>query len=171
MNCAYFEDRLSDYLEHALGDDERLIVVAHLKSCNACSDLLEGVRGVIAMSRSVQVPEAPTWLVSKIVANTPRVVRITWGDWARAAWRAVSEPRFATAVLTTVLMLGWFGNASGISLQDLALIRRPAVVYEGVEGWAQRMYGNAVRRYYSSPLVNAIQCQINSGLERLRENT
>ena len=92
-------------------------------------------------------------------------------DWAQSAWKTFFEPRFATALLTSILVLGWFGNAAGVRASDLAMIRRPMTIYEGVEGWAQRMYGDAVRTYYSSPLVNAIQCQIHSGIERLRENT
>ena len=171
MNCTYCEDRLSDYLEGALPVDEREIVDQHLSSCSTCGELLAGVREVITLSRSIKVPEAPPWLASRIVANTPRVVRVTWADWARAAWRTVVEPRFATALLTSVLVLGWFGNAAGVTAADLAMIRRPMTVYEGVEGWAQRVYGDVVRRYYSSTLVNEIQCQLHSGIERLRENT
>jgi hypothetical protein len=75
------------------------------------------------------------------------------------------------ALLTSTLVLGWFGSAAGMSVRDLGLLRTPAVAYEGVQGWAQRAYGDAVRRYYSSPLVAEITCQIHSGLARLRETT
>lgn len=171
MNCTYSEDRMSDYLENTLSAEERLVVDQHLSTCAVCSELMMGVRDVIALSRSVQAPEAPVWLASRIVANTPRVVRITWTDWAWSVWKTIAEPRFAATVVTSILVLLWVGNATGLRAADLAMIRQPMTVYEGVEGWVQRVYGDAVRRVYSSQIVNTIQCQIHSGIGRFRENT
>jgi hypothetical protein len=175
MNCKHCEDHLSDYLEGTLDSDEgvalREEMELHFQSCSACSELLEGVRDVMQWGREFPSKLAPEWLPSRIVANTPRVVRVTWGDWARAAWRTVSEPRFAMALMTSVLMFGWLGSAAGFTTSDLSIVRNPSVIYYGVEGWASRVYGDAVRHYYSSPIVNTIQCQIHSRIEQFRENS
>jgi predicted anti-sigma-YlaC factor YlaD len=171
MNCAHCEDQLSAYLENALDSSERFAVEAHLQSCASCSELLDGVREVIQWGREFRVPAASPWLAERIIANTPQVVRITWRDWLVGAWKSVCEPRFAMALLTSTLVLGWMGNLAGISAPDIATLRHPIAVYHRVGGWANRIYGDAVRSYYSSPLVNAIQCQIHSRIEQFRENS
>jgi anti-sigma factor RsiW len=171
MNCTYCEERLSDYLESALSPAERGVVEEHLKSCSACSELLEGVRNVMHWGRDLPVQLPPLWLSSRIVANTPQVIRVTWRDWFVGAWKSVCEPRFALALLTSTLMLGWMGSFVGISFADVAMVRHPSAIYNRMGGWANRMYGDAVRSYYTSPLVNAIQCQIHSRIEQMRENS
>jgi hypothetical protein len=169
MNCTHCEDQLSDYIENTLESSERLAVETHLRSCAACSELLEGVRGVIQWGRQYNAPVPPEWLATRIVANTPIVVRITWRDWFVGAWKSVCEPRFAMALLTSTLVLGWMGSLAGISAPDIATLRHPTAVYHRIGGWANRVYGDAVRTYYSSPIVNAIQCQIHSRIEQFRE--
>lgn len=171
MNCAYCEDRLSDYLENALEVSERASVEMHLQACPACSGLLADVRNIMDWGKNLPVPLPPPWLSSRIVANTPLVVRITWRDWATSFWKSVFEPRFALAALTSTLMLGWMGSLAGISASDLAIVRHPSAIYYRMEGFANRLYGDAVRGYYSSPIVNTIQCQIHSRLEQFRENS
>jgi len=175
MNCKYCEDHLSDYLENTLDADGRAglreELELHFQSCSACSELLEGVREVIQWGREFPAAPAPEWLSTRIIANTPRVVRVTWRDWVTSAWRTVSEPRFAMALMTSTLMIGWLGATAGFTASDLSIVRSPSAVYYGVEGWATRVYGNAIRNYYSSPIVNEIQCQIHTRIEQFRENS
>ena len=171
MNCKYCEDHLSDYLENALAAGERAALELHFHSCAACSELLVGVRDVIQWGREFPAAPAPQWLAPRIIANTRIVVRVTWMDWVRTAWRTVSEPRFAMALMTSVLMVSWLGATAGFTTSDLSIVRSPSAIYYGVEGWANRVYGDAIRNYYSSPLVNSIQCQIHTRLEQFRENS
>jgi anti-sigma factor RsiW len=171
MNCLQCEDRLSDYLENTLDPSERSAVELHLHSCSACSELLPGVRSVMEWGRSLQGQLPPPWLSTRIIANTPHTVRITWRDWIRNAWKSALEPRIALSLLTSTLMLGWMGSILGISVADVAMFRHPSAIYDRLEGWANRKYGDAVRSYYSSPLVNAIQCQIHTRIDQLRENS
>jgi len=171
MNCTYCEDRLSDYLEGALDAVERGLVEEHLKSCLVCNELLDGVRTVMHWGKDLPAQLPAPWLASRIVSNTPHVIRVTWRDWMVGVWKNVCEPRFALAVLTSTLMLGWMGSLAGITLADVALVRHPSAIYNRMGGFANRLYGDAVRSYYSSPLVNAIQCQIHSRIEQFRENS
>ena len=170
MNCAQCEDRLSDYLENALDVAERAGMEMHLESCSACSELLKDVQNVMQWGRELQVQLPPPWLAPRIVTSTPLVVRITWRDWAASLWKNVFEPRFALSALTSMIMLGWMGSLAGITAGDLALVRHPSAIYYRVEGLANRLYGDAVRSYYT-PLVNEIQCQINTRIEQFRENS
>ena len=171
MNCIHCEEQLSAYLEDALDGAERAAVEAHLHSCASCSELLDGVRQVIQWGREFQSPLPASWLPTRIVANTPLVVRITWRDWFAGAWNRISEPRFALALLTSTIVLGWMGSIAGISAPDVATLRHPSAVYYRMGGWANRIYGDAVRTYYNSTLVNAIQCQIQTRIEQFRENS
>ena len=171
MNCTYCEDRLSDYLEGALSVSERSVIEVHLQSCASCTELLSGVREVMQWGRTLEVQAPPPWLATRIVANTPVVVRVTWRDWARSAWKRILEPRFALALLTSTIVLGWMGSMAGVSAADVAMVRHPSSVYYRMGGWANRVYGEAVRSYYSSPIVNTIRCQIHSRIEQFRENS
>jgi len=170
MNCEHCEERLSDYLEDALNVSERLAFEAHLQVCASCSDLLHGVRSVMRWGKDLQEQAPPPWLSSRIVANTPIVVRITWRDWALNFWKGICEPRFALSLLTSIFMLGWMGQLAGFSAADVAMVRHPSAIYQRMEGWANRAYGDAVRGYYGSSVVRTIQCQI-SRIEQFRENS
>jgi predicted anti-sigma-YlaC factor YlaD len=171
MNCTYCEDRLSDYLENMLDASERAVVETHLKSCSACSQLFGDVRQVMGWGRELPAQLPPPWLSARIIAGTPRTVRVTWKDWWTGVWTGIREPRVALSLMTSVVMLGWMANIVGISLSDVAMVRQPSAVYSRMEGWANRIYGDAVRSYYSSPLVNSIQRELHSRLEPYRENS
>jgi anti-sigma factor RsiW len=159
MNCAHCEERLSDYLENTLNDSERSVIATHLRACDACSELLAGMRDVLAWGESFPAYEAPPWLATRIIANTPHVVRETWLDTLTAVGRWIIEPRTAIGLLTAVLMIGWLGSMSPVSAADLgSLVRNPTAAY-------YQAYDGAVRTFYRAPLVTEIRAQ----LERLRE--
>ena len=96
-------------------------------------------------------------------AGAPKIERTSTGGIGRLL-------RLAPATLTSMIMLGWMGSLAGITAGDLALVRHPSAIYYRMEGLANRIYGDAVRSYYT-PLVNEIQCQINSRIEQYRENS
>jgi len=159
MNCTQCEERMSDYLENAIGL-ERDAVESHLKTCRSCSELLAGMKDVLLWARDFPVYDVPAWLPSRILANTPRVVQETWWDTLAAVGRWFIEPRTAVGLLTAILMVGWLGSAAGISsVGDVVnLAENPAATCYSV-------YDDAVRAFYRAPLVTEIRSQI----ERLRE--
>lgn len=165
MNCAHCEERMSDYLENALSASERAAMQLHFQSCRACSELLAGVTEVMAWGKSFPVYEAPQWLATRIIANTPHFARETWLDTLRAIGKWIIEPRTAMAVFTATLVLSWLGNIAGISPNWPAVVRDPAAIYYGAEGLANRAYDEAIRAFYRSPLIT----QIYSRIDRLRE--
>jgi hypothetical protein len=153
---------LSDYLENTLGAEERAVMQSHLNACRPCTELLAGMRDVVAWAGAFPVYEPPVWLASRILANTPRVVRETWLDTLLAAARWFIEPRTAIGLLTAVLMVGWVASAAGVSGLDdvVSLAQNPAAA-------CYNAYDAAVRTFYRAPLVTEIQSQI----ERLRERS
>jgi hypothetical protein len=165
MNCAYCEERLSDYLERSLSAEERYTVKLHLAACPACSELLAGMAEVMVWGKAFPVYDAPAWLAGRIVANTPRIARESWLDTLTSMWKWIIEPRTAMALFTATLVLGWLGNLTGASPSWINVLRNPTAIYYGAQGAMDRAYGDAIRRYYRSPLVT----QIQSRIEQLRE--
>jgi anti-sigma factor RsiW len=165
MNCTYCEERLSDYLESSLSEDERGAVQLHLESCPGCNELLAGITEVMAWGKAFPVYEAPAWLPGRIVANTPRIARESWFDTLAYIWKWLIEPRTAMALFTATLVLGWMGNLTGVSSAWINVFRNPSAIYYGAQGAMDRAYGDAIRRYYRLPLVT----QIQSRIEQLRE--
>jgi anti-sigma factor RsiW len=165
MNCLNCEDRMSDYVENALSLAERSAVDRHLQTCPACTDLLANVRRVLTWGSTFPVYEAPTWLPTRIIANTPRVARESWLDTLGLIWKWIAEPRTAMALFTAVLVLSWMGNLAGVSPDWTSVVRNPSAIYYGAQGTLNRAYDGAVRRYYRSPFVSEIRTRI----EQLRE--
>ena len=159
FNCAHCEERMSDYLENTLSVSDRAGLAQHFESCEACAELLAGMSEVLDWGARFPVYEAPAWLPTRILANTPRrVVHETWLDTLAGVGRWIIEPRTAMGLLTTILMVGWMGSLAGIPADVGSLVRNPSAVY-------YRAYDRAVRTFYHAPLVTEIRSQI----ERLRE--
>ena len=51
MLCTEFEDRLTDYIDGALGGDEQRAFGEHALRCPVCHELLNEVRNAIAIER------------------------------------------------------------------------------------------------------------------------
>src|SRR5262245_4843492 len=166
MNCSLCQDRMSDYLEGTLSQSERHMVDLHLQACPACQELLADMSEVVAWGKTFPVYEAPPWLPSRIIANTPRVERERWTDTIAAALKWVVDPRIAMGVFTAAVMLGWLGGLAGISPSMAAsVVRNPSSIYYDAQSAVNRAYDEAIRRYYRSPLLSEIRIRI----EQLRE--
>jgi hypothetical protein len=154
MTCVQCEERMSDYMDNILNPDEMQSIVLHLRSCEACTESLAGMRQVIEWGKNFPIHDAPVWLATRILANTPIVARETWVDTLQAIARWIIEPRTAMAIFTATLVLGWLGGAAGISLDWSEIVRDPGAVYY-----------QAVRAASRSPLVTQIQSQIEQLME------
>ena len=165
MNCRTVEELASDYLEGALSADSLRAVDAHLPTCAACTELLAGMSEVLSAGRVFPVYEPPTWLATRIIANTPRIARESWTDTIASIWKWIFEPRMAMGIFTATLVLGWMGSIAGISPNWVSVVRHPAGIYYGAHTLVDRVYDEAIRKYYRSPLVTEIQSRI----EQLRE--
>ena len=165
MNCIRCEERISDYLDCALDVRESSAMDLHFAACPACTELLSGVRDVIAWGRTFPAADPSPWLAQRIVAATPQVVRETWLDTLTSMGRWILEPRTAMGIFTATLVLSWLGSLAGVDIQVRDVVRDPGRIYYQAEGFLNRAYGEAVQRYYKTPLISQIQFQ----LERLRE--
>jgi anti-sigma factor RsiW len=165
VSCAFCEERMSDYLEGTLSQQDRRSLDFHLETCSPCSALLSGMRDVLEWGKSFPVHQSPAWLPTRIVANTPRVARERWIDTIAVAWKWIFDPRAAMGVFTATLVFAWLANLAGISPNWAAVVRNPTAIYYETQGAVNRAYDEAIRTYYRSPLVIGIKTRI----EQLRE--
>ncbi|MDE3110244.1 MAG: zf-HC2 domain-containing protein, partial [Acidobacteriota bacterium] len=95
-NCAFTEERLSDYLEGALAAEEREACAAHLGQCAKCTELRAGVSALVGRMHALEPAHEPAFLAQ-------RILRATAGHQARrhepasvSAWfNLIWQPRFA----------------------------------------------------------------------------
>jgi anti-sigma factor RsiW len=168
MTCAHCEELLSDYLEGVLDASARERIGLHLRSCPECALVAAGMREVIGVGKHLTDYAPPQWLAARILAATPRVVRETWRDTLASLARWIAEPRVALMILTASLVLGWMGSLAGVSPSGVGrAVQDPTILYYEAGTRLNRAYGNAVRTYYSMPLVTQIQSQI----DRIRESS
>ena len=95
-------DRLSDYLDDELADDERRAVAAHLAGCAGCSHTLAELQRVAATAAALppERPQADLW--SGIAA---RIGSTSLADRARFAARGPYRFSFSLAGLAAAILL------------------------------------------------------------------
>jgi predicted anti-sigma-YlaC factor YlaD len=166
MNCAQCEERLSEYLDSPPEAVAGGPVDRHLQTCQACRELAALLKETLAAAAAFPDHPAPEWLATRILANTPRIARETWRDTAATMLELLAEPRIAMIVFTATIVLGWIGSVAGISpAVVVGVMQEPSILYYEAGTRVNRVYSEAVRMYYRTPLVTEIQAQI----ERLRE--
>jgi len=153
LNCAECEEKLSDYLEQSLGENERKAVELHLHSCSLCGELVSGMAQVIIAAREFPVHAPPAWLATRIIANTPPF-QPSLRNRLAAFWQSLGEPRTALAIFTAAIVLGWIG---GRGVREAVFIR--------AEGVVSCAYDQAIRGYYRSPLVIELHSRIDQWME------
>ncbi|HEX7956319.1 MAG TPA: zf-HC2 domain-containing protein, partial [Pyrinomonadaceae bacterium] len=70
MLCTEFEDRLTDYLDGALGGDEQRSFGEHALRCPVCHELLNEVRNAIVECRADVPPQPTPGLEARILLKT-----------------------------------------------------------------------------------------------------
>lgn len=119
-NCAFTEERLSDYLEGALAAEEREACAAHAATCAKCTELLDGVGALIGQMHALEPVAEPAFLA-------PRIIRATAGSEARrhemasaSAWfNLIWQPRFAMGIATVAATFVILAHAAGARLNNL----------------------------------------------------
>ena len=70
MNCHDARERLSDFIEEALGPAELAELRSHLTGCPDCSRELEQLRATLSLLSRVERPRAPVGFVDRVMAAT-----------------------------------------------------------------------------------------------------
>lgn len=99
---------MADYLEGDLGLDKRALFDAHLDECPECAGEIEGVRGTIALLRSLPDPELPDAFGSQVMARI-REQEAEMRPWSERLGRLAaffSAPRVLAPLSVSLIVAG-----------------------------------------------------------------
>jgi anti-sigma factor RsiW len=119
-NCTFTEERLSDYLEGALAEEEREACAAHAAGCANCSEMLARVGALVGQMHALEPLREPAFLARRIIHNTARthaqrheLARVT--GWFSLIW----QPRFAMGIATVAVTFVILAHAAGAQISRL----------------------------------------------------
>jgi putative zinc finger protein len=103
-------DRLSDYLDGELPDQENRAVAAHVAGCAECSRTLDELRAVVATAQSLTAIEPSNDLwggIAERIASPEGTRPVLKGPWATGRRFSFTMPQIAAASLLLALLSGW----------------------------------------------------------------
>ena len=100
-NCTNTEERLSDYLDGALGSAEAVAFSEHATGCASCAQLVAQVIGLVVRMRQIPLVQEPVGLIEKIIAATLGSRKRESASAGRLGWLStIWQPRFAMGIVT-----------------------------------------------------------------------
>src|SRR4030095_15235468 len=117
------QDMLSPYLEGDLSESDRSAVESHLAACAECSEELELQRDTVALLRRLPTPEAPPFLVSRVMARIAdgEAQPGGWWHWLSQASVPVIGAAFAAAPAAFIVFA--FATPSGEDAGTIQVVR------------------------------------------------
>jgi Putative zinc-finger len=158
-NCVQVEERLSDYLENALAESERIEFRGHLETCVRCAPLVAQVSHVLGSLRALEAEPAPPGLTSKILDRTigPRKSKKEWLSWIPILW----QPRFATGIVTVLATLLIIFHATGVKPSNLTLADfNPINIVQSANRHAHLAFARSVKFVNDLRVVYEIQSRL-----------
>ena len=143
-SCIQVEERLSDYLDNALTQTERVEFREHLDTCPRCAPLVAQVIHITESLRTLEPEPVPPVLVSKILDQTlgPRKTKSSWRSWITLLW----QPRFATGVVTVLATLLIILHATGVRPSSLtAADLNPVNIFHSADRHAHLAFARSVK--------------------------
>jgi len=161
-NCAFTEERLSEYLDGKLTPEEAAAFSAHAAGCASCAQLAEQVGGIVSRIQKLEMLEEPPQLAAKILEATlgPRkqsegVQR--WFGWAAMLWR----PRFTMGLATVAaccILVFYVGGVKPSRLKKADL--SPANFLHTANRQAHLTYARSVKFVNDLRVVYEIQSKL-----------
>lgn len=111
MNCVLFRDKIDDYLEGILGEDERHFFETHLKDCPDCSELIRIQKAIDRVMAEEKNTEPDFYLTGRIMNQIGNS-----GMEKRSALVRVLKPALLAVSLAAAIFAGiLIGNFSSSS--------------------------------------------------------
>jgi anti-sigma factor RsiW len=171
MTCAELEILICDYVDGALGPEQRSEVERHLEECPACAELARDSAAAVAFMERAADVESPPELITRILFDAPwsksshrSGVRGTLRRWLEP----VMQPRLVMGALMTILsftMLGRFIPMRQLTAADL----RPATVWATLDDGAHRVWARSVKYYENLKVVYQIQALLREWQQQEEE--
>lgn len=158
-SCVQVEERLSDYLDNALTQAERIEFREHADACPRCTPLLAQVSHVAQRLRTLEPEPVPAVLVSRILDQTlgPRKAKRDWFSWIPVLW----QPRFATGVVTVLATLLIIFHATGMRPSNVTLATfNPVTIFHSADRHAHLAFARSVKFVNDLRVVYEIQSRL-----------
>lgn len=140
MNCRRSEELLSDHLEGSLTPLLERELRAHLDGCDSCRQLSTAMREGVELLQSLEVPDPPEELTSRILERTRPALLAARRQSARPGVPERSSPP---------LWYGWVAAAAVVAI--VVLWRPPELVSslgQRLSLTAHQTYSMGVKMYY-----------------------
>ncbi len=160
MNCPYFEERLSAYLERSLPPDEMSQVAEHLHECANCSTLLDEMRSILANCRSFPPLEFDVNLAERILLRTsgrPRTKTLK-ERLNEYILRPMLTPRFAVGAVLALLFFVLVVGLMAPKMSVVASVLSPKEMFRRMDRGVQQIYSEGLKAYDKK---NEWQAQFN----------
>ncbi len=160
MNCPYFEERLSAYLERSLPPDEMSQVAEHLHECANCSTLLDEMRSILANCRSFPQLEFDVNLAERILLRTsgrPRTKTLK-ERLNEYILRPMLTPRFAVGAVLALLFFVLVVGLMAPKMSVVASVLSPKEMFRRMDRGVQQIYSEGLKAYDKK---NEWQAQFN----------
>jgi hypothetical protein len=149
MDCSTIEERLSEYIESSLPDDEMGQVANHLNGCLRCSSLFREMQSIISVCHNYTTFEMNPDFLERILLRTsgrPRT-RTFKERLHQNLIRPLFNPRFAfgagLASMFVVLMLNYVLPQMSGAISVLS----PPHLFQMMDKGVQQVYGKGLKAY------------------------
>src|ERR1700689_1668931 len=161
-NCAFTDERLSDYLDGNLSPAEAAAFSAHSAECANCAQTVALLSGLVNRMHKMEMLEEPPQLVAKILDATlgPRTQKEGWKrwfDWVPILW----QPRFAMGLATVAALLVVISYTVGLTPAKLKKADlSPANVLRSANRQAHLTYARGAKFVNDLRVVYEIQSKL-----------
>lgn len=100
---AYVEERLSDFLDGTLDDQERQIVEAHLASSERARASYESLRYTVNLLKQTPAPALPRQFTLPVTSRAPARATAPWVVWSLRGIAVAATAAFVLLLTTTLL--------------------------------------------------------------------
>ena len=69
MSCHDIQEKLNDYIEQELSEEQSRQIEMHLNTCPECREELSDLKVVLSLTRNLDEVEPPPFLAKRIMAN------------------------------------------------------------------------------------------------------
>ncbi|MHB8412101.1 MAG: anti-sigma factor family protein [Candidatus Acidiferrales bacterium] len=157
--CVQIEERLSDYLDGLLPENEQREFRAHVDACPRCAPLLAQVTLVVGRLRTLDPEPVSPVLISKILDQTlgPRKTQRDWFGWLPMLW----QPRFAMGAVTVLATLFITFQATGVRASNITAANlNPVNIYHSADRHAHLAFARSVKFVNDLRVVYEIQSRL-----------
>jgi len=149
MECQYFEERVTEYIDRSLPAQDLARIAEHLHECSNCISLFEDVQSLLVKCKAMPVLDLELDLLDRILLRTsgrPRT-RSFRELLNQYLLQPILTPRFAMGAGLAVLFLTLTFNFMLPRVSGLASALSPRDMFRRVDRGIQQLYSSGLKLY------------------------